>query len=454
MKMEFRLSQEQKLVMTTELRQAIALLQFSSSELIDFLNEELIDNPLLEMDAIKVDVESLPEENREVDLKEYFENYEDYAPVNYGSETKEGYNVELFTEYEETLYEHLMKQLNFLNISEDDRHIGEKLIQSLDSDGYLRDSIDELSDRWDLESDDLERVLELLQTFEPIGICARTLEESLLIQAFSSVDYSLELEDFIVNHLDDLANNRMPKIAKEMDITVQRAQELADIVRSFNPKPASQFTANMLNTTFVLPDASVEVVEGELKVNLNDVAAPNLYISSFYGAMLKSGDAKEALDFLNEKYQRAIFVMKAIEQRRNTIENVINAILIRQKEFFTGQKRDLVPMTLKDIAEDIDMHESTVSRTVNGKYIDTPLGIFELKYFFTTAIETVSGDTSAENIKQTIVEIVDGEDKRKPFSDQAIVEKLNGMGIKISRRTIAKYRDELNIPSTSKRRRY
>ncbi|NLY20408.1 MAG: RNA polymerase factor sigma-54 [Tissierellia bacterium] len=455
MKPEIRLVQEQRLIMTTELRQSIMLLQLNSYDLTDFLKEELVDNPVLEMEPIVTDVTTLPTENKEVDIKDYFENYEDYDGIpNFGTEKREDYSLEAFTKYESTLYDYLKIQLDLIDISEEDREIAEILLGLIDSDGYIREDFEKLSEKTGISLERLEEVLEIIQSLDPLGIGARDIRECLLLQALGSVDYSMELEELILNHLENLAMNRVPKIAEALGVSHEKTQELIDIVRSFNPKPGSEFGERQLDTNYIVPDASIEKVDGEYVIILNDVTGPRLHVNSFYRRMMQSGSEQGAIDYLNDKYQRAIWIIKAIEQRRDTIYRVIQSIIDHQREFFYGENRILAPLTMKVVADDIEMHESTVSRAINGKYVQTPFGTYELRFFFTSALESVGGDVSSNHIKDEIKAIIEEENPKKPLSDQAIVGILNEDGIKISRRTIAKYRDEMNIPSSTMRKRY
>lgn len=456
MKLSYNLTleQSQKLIMTPELRQAIQLLQYNSLELNDYLSGELEENPMLEMEKPVLDVESVEIDNKDgdIDWKEYIEKYDD---ISYKSEidknTKE-YNIESFISYTPTLKEHLLSQLTMITIDDKDTKVAEYIINNIDDNGYLIASIEEIAAMMKTSPEKAEEVLGIVQHFEPLGVGARDLKECLLIQVREMNNPMLE--NIIANYLEDIAGHRILKIAKENDLDISFAQDLCDIVKSLEPKPGRTFKSSSDDVRYIIPDATIELVDGEYIIMVNDFTGPRLNINNFYRNMLKDGGDLKATEFLQEKFNSAMWIIKSIEQRRQTIYNVVEAILRFQSEFFKSGEKSLVPLTLKDVAEHIGVHESTVSRATNGKYVQTPRGLYELKFFFSTGLNCFEGDISSTSVKAMIKDIVEGENSKKPLSDQKIAEILGQKGTSISRRTVAKYRDELNIPSSSMRKRY
>ena len=262
-------------------------------------------------------------------------------------------------------------------------------------------------------------------------------------------------ELIIERYLEDIAHNRLLKISKELNIDLKEVQEICDFIKTLEPKPGRSYSGDADQVNYITPDAYIEYIDGEYVIILNDITGPRLNINNFYREMIRQGKDPKATEFLSERLNAAMRIIRSIEQRRMTIYSVLESILKFQRDFFIMGEKGLKPLTLKEVADDIDMHESTVSRATNGKYVQTPRGLFELKYFFTSGISTNKGaDVSSTSIKAVLKEIIEGEDPKKPYSDQQLSNILKERGISISRRTVAKYRDELNIPSSTMRRRY
>lgn len=447
---ELILSQTQKLVLTPELRQAIELLQFTNQELKEYIDNELQENPMLEREQD----ETYSSLDDEINWKEYVEK--NMSSNNVREETdrnQKEYDYANFVSYNPQLRETLLLQLNVLDIDRESLEIGHFLVENIDDNGYLTGSLENIAKDLDKSLEKVERVLDMIQTFDPVGVGARDLRECLTIQL-----EEMEVEDDIIysvveSHLEDIADNRLRKISDELDLTIEETQEICDVIKKLNPKPGQEY-GSAERVKYITPDAYIKKVNGDYVVILNDITAPRLNINNFYKNMLTQKSDKNATKYLSERLDSAMWVIKTIEQRRNTILKVLNAILKFQLDFFEKGEKFLKPLTLKEIAEEIDMHESTVSRTTNGKYVQTDRGLFEFKYFFSSSIASLDGDISSTSIKSYIEDIIDGENKKKPYSDQAISDMLKARGVKISRRTVAKYRDELEIPSSTKRRRY
>lgn len=467
MKMDFSLNlvQTQKLIMTPELRQAIEILQYNSLELKEFIQEELMNNPVLDTYGASPDVVDKAEdakpddqkslENVDIDWKELMSNYEPSRITSQQSGSAEQVNFDAFIASEDSLTEHLLEQLNFTLLNKKQIEAGTYIIENIDDNGYLTLENGEVAERFGIDEDDVEDVIQTIQMFEPAGVGARDLKECLLIQVqMREIENKLVI-DMINHYLDELARNRIGDISKKTGQKPEAVQEAADIIRTLEPKPGRLF-ASMRDVRYIIPDVNIEKVEGEYVVIVNDQSVPRLRINKYYQKILRDSMAeKQVSEYIQEKLQAALRVIRSIEQRRNTIFRVVTAIIEHQREFFDKGTIYLKPLTLKEIAEKVGVHESTVSRAVNGKYLQCPRGVFEIKYFFQSGVSSAQGDgVSAESIKSIIQEMVSNENPKKPLSDQRISNELNKIGIKVSRRTIAKYRDELGIPGSSKRKRY
>jgi RNA polymerase sigma-54 factor len=334
------------------------------------------------------------------------------------------------------------------------RKIALFLIGNLDEKGYLEINLEEAAERLGVSIEEAEDVLTVIQHFDPAGVGARSLEECLLLQLQHKGLDDEKIVLIVKHHLEDLANNRFQRIADKLGCSIQDVQAMADLVRSLNPRPGAAY--NFAETRYVIPDVTVEKVAGEYIVLVNDITAPRLTINSFYEKMLKDQKSQDAArQFIHDKLNAALWLAKSLEQRRLTLMRVTQAIVEMQRDFFEHGVHYLKPMTQKEIAERVNLHESTISRATSNKYVQTPRGIFELKYFFTSALSTASGEvTSSESVKRQIKAIIEQEDRKRPLSDQTIAEMLAKEGIEISRRTVAKYREEMMIPSSAKRKRF
>ncbi|MFF2532533.1 RNA polymerase factor sigma-54 [Brevibacillus sp. NPDC058079] len=457
MNMGLGLFQEQtlKLVMTPELRQAITILQYSAIDLISYLQDQANENPVFDLE-VAGEVASAKAEKPapEIDWKEIVGNR---ATGEYPSSKNEStYNpLDYVQQGAETLYEHLERQLGYVKgFSSLQKQIALFLIGNLDEKGYLEITLEEASARLGAEMLEIEDVLSVLQHFDPVGVASRSLEECLLLQLGHLALDDEKIVQVVRNHLQDLADNRYQRIADKIGCTPQEVQAMADLIRTLNPRPGAAFST--VETRYVIPDVTVEKVGNDYVVLVNDVAAPRLKINSFYEKMLSQQKSQdEAKQFIHDKLNAAMWLAKSLEQRRLTLMRVTQAILDMQREFFDRGIHYLKPMTQKEIAERVSLHESTISRATSNKYVQTPRGIFELKYFFTSALSTSSGEaTSSESVKRRIKALIEQEDRKSPLSDQKLGEMLLTEGIEISRRTVAKYREEMLIPSSAKRKRF
>jgi RNA polymerase sigma-54 factor len=476
---EMSLKQVQKLVITPELRQAITILQLPWMELEQYISEEMLENPLLEFKEkdeergpdsadIQEQDELSPNEaeektNHDIDWQLYFEDASDIGYVApRESRDEPEVSFESFISYVGTFHDYLMFQLHISSLGEDRMKIGALIIGGIDDDGYLRMEISEVAAMAGVSCAEAEKVLSVIQQFDPVGVGARTLEECLLIQletlkATDSPSTRLELaERLIKEHLDDVAQGGLVKIAEALEVGVLEVQDACDLIRTLDPKPGRQFGGER-GPAYIEPDASIERVGGEYVVTVHDVSAPRLSINPLYRKMLSQVDCQQdgAVDYVKSKLNSALWLIRSIEQRRQTLQKVIECIVRFQRDFLDRGVKHLRPLTLEDVAREIGVHESTVSRATQGKYVATPRGTFELKFFFTSRIPTVYGKgASSESVKKMIREIIEGEDPEKPFSDRVISEMLREQGIMISRRTVAKYREEERIAASTLRKRF
>lgn len=435
--------QTTKLVMTTELRQAITILQYSNVELMDYLQEESLENPLLELSEKPLEETLL------------YNRINDSAfPAYYDPDDEKDHPIDYYHHKEENLQTYLLKQLSELSFSPIHTRILTFLIENLDDAGYLEISLQEAAKLLNESEENVNEAFQLFRQFEPLGVGARTLQECLLWQ-LEGLDERHWLAELIIKQdLESLAENKFTELAKKYDVTTVEIQEAADIIRMLDPKPGSAISNEA--TRYLFPDIIVEKVDGEFHVTVNDYMLPSVRLNRQYQYMLSQVGKSEAQKYIHEKYNKVLWLIRSIEQRRLTLQQLAEALVEKQYEFLEKGMAFLKPLTLKEIADHIGVHESTVSRAIRHKVIQTPKGIFELKDLFTSKVASTSGsDVSSTAVKHAIKQLIDGEDKRKPLSDQKISDLLKEReGITVSRRTVAKYREEMNIPSSSKRKRF
>lgn len=448
---ELTIEQTQKLSMTPELIQAIQILQFSHQELTEYVQNELLENPVLESEkSYDVQEVDIREKIREADYEE-----ERYKQWEYNSDDEEDYTYEQYVSEEDTLADYLLSQLHLSNLKESKAEIGRYIIEAIDDNGYLTATVEEIAEAMHADPDKVEATLNFIQTFDPPGVAARNLQECLIIQLAAKGLLTEEIEYLILNMLQDLADNRIAHIAKTLGMKNQEVQQIADLIKTLEPKPGRVFSSGDA-TRYVVPDIIVEKINDEFIVTNNDTSMPKLMVSSYYHKLSSEARQDEELGrYLSERFNAAVWLIKSIEQRKQTIFNVASAVVKYQQDFFNHGEKNLKTLTLKQIAEEVGVHESTVSRSINGKYMQSPRGVFELKYFFSSGVAGEDGTgVSSNSVKSIIKELISSEDPRKPYSDQDMVELLKEKGIAISRRTVAKYREGMNILSSSKRRRF
>ncbi|GIW40180.1 MAG: RNA polymerase sigma-54 factor [Candidatus Binatia bacterium] len=484
MALETKLHQKlsQQLVMTPQLRQAIKILQISRAELEQLIDEELAENPVLEEGPEELRSDGAPEENREgdaeefpeasaegasevrpddglggIDWRDYLENYANDWQGAAGPlpepEDDSRNALENLLVRSPSLTDYLLEQLRMQHLDEAEEAAVSLILGNLDKNGYLQSSTEDIAfqSRQDLEV--VERALERVQSLDPPGVGARNLRECLLLQLRASGLEGSLADRIVREHLDLLEAKRYDRIARETGATVEEVVEAAHSIASLEPKPGRNFGEG--DVRYITPDVYVHKVGDEYVVVLNEDGLPRLRVSSYYRRVLAQDGPAEAKRFIQEKLRSAQWLIKSIQQRQRTLYLVAQSIVKFQKDFLERGVAYLRPMVLKDVAADIGMHESTVSRATANKYMHTPQGIFELKYFFTSSLRSGDGrdEVSAESVKERIREIIAREDPRNPLSDQQIARILAGENVDIARRTVAKYRELMGILPSSKRRR-
>ena len=456
-------------VLAPQLQQSLLILQAPLLELRNLVQQEMETNPVLEELAEPTEEERQVSESEpaEDNFKEEFDQlaklddeWRDYMAQSssYSSRSHEDEEKRQFffdsIATQETLQQHLVGQLNQTALSGDDRKTAELIIGNIDDNGFLQTTPEEMAMNTGIPQEDFELMLTLVQSFYPPGVGARDLRECLLIQLKrGGREKSLEYR-VVSDHMTDLGKRRFPEIARRMGITVEQVQKAANNIAQLDPRPGQIFAEAPQN--YVLPDVTVEKIQGQYQVILNGEQIPHLRISNTYkDIMSQDGSNGEVKDYIRDKIRSGKFLIKSIHQRQQTISNIAHQIVARQKEFLEQGSAHLKPMTMVQIADAVGVHETTVSRAISGKYISTPQGVFEMKYFFTPGYQTSSGvSMSNTSVKEAILDLVKGEAGSAPLSDKEIVEILGQRGIPIARRTVAKYRTELNILPSNMRRKY
>lgn len=482
LKQSLKLSQQ--LLMTPQLQQAIKLLQLSRIELVDFVTQQLSENPVLEEgvtesaeERIHVERNKESTENQVVSdqmnsasdivdrvddrtgesWESFSRHQESAAPVPSTQVRKDDEfpNYENIVSKEGTLQDYLMSQIGELDFTPEEKKIASELIGNIDDKGYLRAEISELAETLSCTTDAIEDILDVVQRLDPSGVGAIDLTDCLMIQLRNGRLKNGIVENIVLNHMPELETRNFQQIAKQMKISFDEVVENVQIIAELEPVPGRQF--GMSNTQFITPDVYVFKLSNEWVVSLNEEGLPRLKVSELYEDMLKSmrESAAKEKDYIQEKLKSATWLIKSIQQRQRTIFKVTEKIVERQQAFFDHGVEHLKPMILRDIADEISMHESTISRVTTNKYVHTPQGIFELKYFFNSSVSRVGGDSLASvSVKKMIEDVIKAEDPKKPLADQKIVDFLDSKGIQLARRTVAKYREQLGILPSSKRKRY
>jgi RNA polymerase sigma-54 factor len=455
------LEQTQRPVLTPELRQAIAILQLGTTELVQYVENEMLENPLLEQNDDDPGESTLEEGDSQIDWITYLaeneqpdSHYAEQAPVN--REEPERATWDNYVAAVPTLSEHLDLQLHLALSDPRQIIIGEFLIGNIDEHGYLQGDLDEVCQACKCSLEEAEEVLRVVQSFDPSGVGGRSLAECLLVQLEQRGLRDPVMEQLVNRHLDDLAAAKYARIAKGMGITEQEIRTRVDVIRSLDPKPGRNFS-HPGETRYIVPDAVVEKVDDEYIILVNDSMVPRLMINNTYRELIRQRDIcdPDAIQFIETKLKAALWLIRGIEQRRDTLQRVLRLILQFQKDFFDKGNAHLKGLTLRQVAEVAGLHESTVSRATANKYVQTPRGLFDMKFFFRRGVENeFTGEIVASDVvKRILKELVAVEDAGHPYSDQDICRLIDARGLHIARRTVAKYRQELNILPARQRRR-
>ena len=476
-RLDLRLSQ--KLVLTPQLQQAIKLLQMPQLELAQTLTQELTENPFLEelleeheeevpsldprtdddpvTPEVDYDIAELTEESfTKFSVDDYFEERgsdgRDLGYFNPGTEERPSY--ELFYSRKPDLYDHLLWQLRLSSARDEVRIVAESIIGNLEEDGYLRMSEDELSQSIGVKPELLAEAIALVQGFDPPGVCARSLQECLMLQL-----RALQLEDSLVarlvmSNMEDIRKHKFQQIARAYSLPLEDILAAVRIIEGLDPRPASKYAGD--ETTYVVPDVFITRTDDGYQIGLNDEGIPRLRLNGTYRALLSKKDqlTKEEKAFLREKLRLATELIKSLDQRNRTIYRVADSILKFQMDFFERGRHYLRPLTLKAVATDVGMHESTISRVTSNKYLACDHGVFSFRFFFSSALQSDTGEVSSTSVKDLIRKIIEEEDPKKPLSDKMIADRLRNENVCIARRTVAKYREELKIAPQNMRKRY
>ncbi len=479
MAMEARLSlrQSQRVVMTPLLQQAIQLLQLSTLELQEVVQKELLENPLLEEVAPETDspeqaaaaatpdapaptpvepapVESSTTSERQTDDLPFdlnavmFDDHEERSLV--AQEDREELPFENIVRSVSSLTDYLDEQMRFTFEDPLMLRIGNQIIGNLDEDGYLRAELSEIADKCQTTVDQVEKVLVLIQAFDPTGVAARSIPECLLIQLRTDPNPDPVSVEIVEEHFDELSRRRYPDIARALKLPLDRVMESVEEIMGLEPKPGRRFGGT--DSRYIVPDVVVHKMGGEYVVVLNEEGIPRLRVNSLYRSLLR-GSGDDARAYVEQKLRSAVWLIKSVDQRQRTLRKVTQSIVKFQRDFLDKGLPCLRPLSLRDVGEDIGMHESTISRVTTNKYVETPQGLFELKFFFHSGIASGDGEmVSSVSVKKMIQDLLASEDAAKPLSDQEVAQILKGRGLTIARRTVAKYREELGILPSHQRR--
>lgn len=459
--MGYGLIQEQrmKLVMTPELRQAIQVLQLSAVDLIQYIQEQAIENPVLEMEDASQTAETDPGSMSTEQLADWGAYMRgDGAARRRSTSTwdeEEGHPVERIADSELSLTGVLEEQLRYLFLEPRVDQVCRYIVGNLDEDGYLRVNSSKICKRFNISEKEIDESLRVVQGLDPAGVGARDLSECLSIQLLREDEPDPVAHAIVKSHLRDLAEGKLKRVAKALNCSTGEVQEAADRIRKLNPRPG--LACHGGSPRYVFPDVTIRELEGEYEVLVNESYIPRLGISAHYERILRENEegTQQAAAYIKDRIQSAMWLLKSIEQRRNTLYRVTQAIVDVQRDFFGHGISRLKPLTLREVAERLDLHESTVSRATQHKYLQTPRGLFPFRFFFPSGVSNQGGgNTSVRSVKDQMEQMIKEEDKGKPLSDQKIADRLKETGIRISRRTVAKYREEMGIASSQARRRF
>jgi len=447
----------QRLLITPQMKQSLNILQMTVTELSTELTNILQENPVLEIvenredaDISSKEVDQYIENLKKIEWEDFFSDKDDFR---YLSSDDEEVDYEKFVSRDVSLEEHLIFQLKILGLPEKEEEIGAYIIGNIDENGYLTTSVEEIAKDLNVGVEEVEKVLKHIQDFEPAGVGARNLVEciSKQLEDMNVVPDDIELIKLIINNHYQLLEKKDTKgLSNALDISEEYVEDLLEMIRRTDPKPGLKYYNQI---RYIVPDVYVIKKGDEIEIIPNDDSIPSIKINGYYIKMLRDKNLdKDTYEYISEKVKSALWVLKSLNQRKSTIVAVMESIVKFQRDFFFKGFDALKPLRLKDVAEDIGIHESTISRVTSGKYAMTEMGIIEIKTFFVKGIQTDNGNVTTDSVKSMIKSLIDDEDKGKPLSDQKISEILSKKGVNIARRTVAKYREELGIPAAAERR--
>ena len=463
MKLDYsmNMTQEQRLILTQNMQQSIKLLQMSLHDLREYIDNEYSENPVLEVneEMISYDDAHVNEEMNTEDRYDYKKIVDELYSDNYKDKSEKSYSGEdvsplNFIEKKISLKEYLQEQLVEVNIDQYMLTICQYIVESLDNRGYLEISIEELAEELNISEEEVEKALKLVQSLEPYGIGARNIKECLLIQSLRLNILDNIIEQIILNHLENIADNKYEVVGKDLNISPREAQRYGDLIKKLEPKPSRGFYTGE-EVKYIIPDAEIKNIDGEFYILMNESVLPRLMINKTYKDVLENNQDSETNAYVKDKINQALFLIKSIEQRKNTLHRVLECVIDKQKDFFMFGKQNIKPLTLKEVAEILDVHDSTVSRAIKDKYVLTSYGTIKIKDLFASGVSSNNNndDMATIKIKNEIKRIIDEENKGKPLSDQIISSMLGEKNMNISRRTVAKYREEIGIKASSMRKR-
>lgn len=456
-----KMTQEQRLILTQNMQQSIKLLQMSLHDLREYIDNEYSENPVLEVndeiasyDDTNTNGEMNPGDgydHKKIVEELYSDNYNDRSETNYSAEETSPLN---FIEKKVSLKDYLQEQLVEANVDQFKLSICKYIVESLDEKGYLEIPVDEIATELNVTEEVVEKALKIVQSLEPYGIGSRNIKECLLIQSLKLNILDNIIEKIILNHLENIAENKYEVVGKDLNISPREAQRYGDLIKKLEPKPSRGFyTGEEVN--YIIPDAEIKNIDGEFFILMNESVLPRLMINKTYKEVLQNNKDLETNAYVKDKINQALFLIKSIEQRKNTLHKVLECVVEKQKDFLKFGRQHIKPLTLKEVAEIINVHDSTVSRAIRDKYVLTSYGTIKIKDLFASGLSSNNSDEdmATAKIKNEIKKIIEGENKSKPLSDQIISSMLGNRNMNISRRTVAKYREELGIKSSSMRKR-
>lgn len=462
--MALELKQEQKQILSQKMIQSASILQMSAADLEEYLNKQSLENPVIDLvqKAPEQDLEKDPE--KESETYQWIQSHDEqnrylYQKIETNEDEPPEWNFD--THQTENLAESLWEQLLVKHIPEEYEDDIRAILESLDERGYFSEPLEDFLHYFHMDEDRFSKLLQLIQTLEPAGVGARSLNECLCLQLDRKGLLTPTLKQFVNCELEKMARNQLPAIAKDLSVSVREVKEYCDLIRTLDPKPGA-YLGRVQRTHYINPDVIVVKFKGHLDILLNETVYPDISLNAGYMQMFRDSNDKEVQDYLQKKISQAEWIRQCIAQRNSTLFSVAREIVACQSDFFLEGISGLKPLRMSDVADKLEIHESTVSRAVRMKYLQCPWGTFPLSYFFAknasrSAASDIFGtaeDATAADIKAAIRKIIEGENRKKPYSDRALAEKLDEQGISISRRTVAKYREEENIPSASGRKEY